>query len=66
MDSGGKSESGKNKEEEREIEDTPSLFFLLTSLPDNQNAWPGTGITGTVFFFKSKNSPLRSTLSFAV
>ena len=66
MESGGKSESGKNKEEEREIEDTPSLFFLLTSLPDNQNAWPGTGITGTVVFFLSKNSPLRSTLSFAV
>ena len=51
MESGGKPESGKNKEEEREIEDTPSLFFLLTSLPDNQNAWSGTGITGTVFFF---------------
>ena len=54
MESGGKPESGKNKEEEREIEDTPSLFFLFTSLPDNQNAWPGTGITGTVFFFLIK------------
>ena len=51
MESGGKSESGKNKEEEREIEDNPSLFFLLTSLPDNQNAWPGTGTLEECFVF---------------